>query len=77
MSDIDWIPGPPPDRREWIPGVAREPRFPVGVLLDVQDRGLTLVGHINAVEGVCDDCPAEIDSEDILRRAFVWKESAS
>jgi len=61
----EWIKGAPPtDERG---------NFPVGVLLQVRDRGLILVGHINAVSGVCNDCTAEISPEDVESYRVVWQ----
>lgn len=69
MSDTDasdWIDGPPT--------IDRYGHFPAGVLLQVKDRGLVLVGHINDLGGVCDDCPSEIRPADVERHRVVWRE---
>ncbi|BCK58372.1 hypothetical protein [Nocardia wallacei] len=70
----DWIDGPP--------ATDRDGEFPAGVLLDVTRSeglpldGLVLVGHINELGGVCDDCRSCIRSEHVKRHRFVWRAPA-
>ena len=67
---------------EWIDGAPElvDGRyFPVGVLIDVRASdevlgGISLIGHINGIGGVCDDCPCEIKPDDVIRHRFVWRD---
>lgn len=60
----DWIEGPPPTDQYG--------HFPAGVLLDVISGEHILVGHINAMGGVCDDCSADIRPSDVARHKVLW-----
>lgn len=64
----DWIDGPP--------ATDRYGHFPVGVLLDVASGEEVLVGHINELGGVCDDCRSGIRPADVKRHRFVWRPPA-
>jgi hypothetical protein len=65
---------------EWIEGAPLTDacgNFSVGVLLQVRDHGMVLVGHINGVSGVCNDCTADIAPEDVERHQIVWRPESS
>lgn len=70
----DWIDGPPERdaQRNW----------PIGVLLELRASGefkqcQVLVGHINELGGVCNDCPWDIRPEEILRHRVLWTEGGA
>lgn len=60
----EWIDGPPPTDSQG--------NFPAGVVLDVINGEHLLVGHINELGGVCNDCPCELEPSDIARHKVVW-----
>ncbi|WP_280420037.1 hypothetical protein [Nocardia carnea] len=62
----EWIDGPPPemDHAHWIPP---------GVLLETNDGRTILVGHINQLGGLCNDCREDITAADVVRHRFVWR----
>lgn len=61
----EWIDGPP----ESVDG--RSDHFAPGTLLDTA-RGLILVGHINDLGGVCNDCSVDFEPGEIRRHKVVW-----
>jgi hypothetical protein len=47
-----------PAAAKWQPWVPGESKAVAGVALRWENGAITLVGHVNAVGGVCDDCTA-------------------
>jgi hypothetical protein len=59
-----WIEGPPPG--------AEEGTCPPGVLLEFEDGEQVLVGHVNQMNGLCNDCTRDEEFRHALRHKVVW-----
>lgn len=61
----EWIDGPPP--------LNEDKMFPAGVLLEFADGRRNLIGHVNQMNGLCNDCSDdEHDMENAVRHMVVW-----
>jgi hypothetical protein len=63
VSD-EWIDGPPPE----TDGV-----IAAGILVEFADGEQSLIGHVNQMNGVCDDCTPDNDIRNAVRHKVVWR----
>jgi hypothetical protein len=60
----DWIDGPPSPGEDGV--------IPAGILLEFEDGEQSLIGHVNQMNGLCDDCTADNQIHNAVRHKVVW-----